>query len=392
MPPRRASPRVVDVTRQGDVARGRAAVARVARAVSRALPWLAGAWYGLVTLDYADSPAAAWGGVALAGVLGAALVWRRDHPELVAAVVLGASLAAHLLVPEIVVPFAGMVAVGSLALTRPPRVSLVGLAGLLAVSATNLLTTTLDDTVFTMVLAVSVWALAEAARNRRTAISEAARRAVSEEQARIARELHDVLAHSVSVIVVQAGAAGDVFDARPDQARAALRSIEGAGREALRELRRLLTGVRIDDGGAARPAGTDAPMPPQPGVDRVDELAEPLRAAGLRVVVTREGPASPLPPGVDISAYRIVQEALTNTLRHAQATAANVTLRYCPDAVEIDVVDDGRGPTGRTGDGPGFGLIGMNERAASLGGTLEAGPTAHGGYRIHARLPLDATR
>ncbi len=379
------------MTPQGDVARGRTAAARVVRAVSRAMPWLAGAWYVLVTLDYAGSPAAAWGGVTLAGVLGAALVWRRDRPELVAAVVLGASLAAHLLIPEIVIPFAGMVAVWSLALARPPRVSLVGLAGLLAVSATNLLTTTLDDTVFTMVLAVSVWALAEAARNRRTAISEAARRAVSDEQARIARELHDVIAHSVSVIVVQAGAAGDVFDARPDQARAALRSIEGAGREALRELRRLLGGVRTD-GGDSRLDRTETPLPPQPGVDRVDELAEPLRAAGLRVVVTREGPAFPLPPGVDISAYRIVQEALTNTLRHAQATAADVTLRYCPDAVEIDVVDNGRGPTGLMGDGPGFGLIGMNERAASLGGTLEAGPTAHGGYRIHARLPLDAAR
>ncbi len=379
------------MTPQGDVARGRTAPARVVRAVSRAMPWLAGAWYVLVTLDYAGSPAAAWGGVTLAGVLGAALVWRRDRPELVAAVVLGASLAAHLLIPDIVIPFAGMVAVWSLALAPPPRVSLVGLAGLLAVSATNLLTTTLDDTVFTMVLAVSVWALAEAARNRRTAISEAARRAVSDEQARIARELHDVIAHSVSVIVVQAGAAGDVFDARPDQARAALRSIEGAGREALRELRRLLGGVRTD-GGDSRLDGTETPLPPQPGVDRVDELAEPLRAAGLRVVVSREGPASPLPPGVDISAYRIVQEALTNTLRHAQATAADVTVRYCPDAVEIDVVDDGRGPTGRVGDGPGFGLIGMNERAESLGGTLEAGPTAHGGYRIHARLPLDAAR
>jgi len=306
---------------------GRAAVGRVVRAVSRALPWLVGAWYGLVTLDLAGSPAAAWGGLALAGVLGAALVWRRDRPELSAAVVLGASLASHLLVPEMVVPIAGMVAVWSLALTRPPRVSLVGLAGLLAVSATNLLTTTLDDTVFTMVLAVSVWALAEAARNRRTAIGEAARRAVSDEQARIARELHDVIAHSVSVIVVQAAAAGDVFDARPDQARAALRSIEGTGREALRELRRLLGGVRADDPGAPQPEGANVPIPPQPGLDRVEELAAPLRAAGLQVVVTCEGSVADLPAGVDISAYRIVQEALTNTLRHARATVAEVTLR-----------------------------------------------------------------
>ena len=129
-------------------------------------------------------------------------------------------------------------------MTRPPRVSLVGLAGVLALSSVNFFTAKFDDTVFTMVVAVSVWALAEAARNRRTAIEEAARRAVGDEQARIARELHDVIAHSVAVIVVQAGAAGDVFDTRPDQARAALRSIEDAGRDALRELRRLLGAVR----------------------------------------------------------------------------------------------------------------------------------------------------
>jgi signal transduction histidine kinase len=296
------------------------------------------------------------------------------------------SLGAHLLVPEVVVPVGGMVAVWALARARPPRVSLLGLAGLVALSAINLVTTTLDDTLFTIGVSVAVWALAEAARNRATAISEAARRAVSDEQARIARELHDVVAHSVTVIVVQAGAANDVFDSHPEQARTALRSIEGAGREALRELRRLLTDVRTE--GTA-----DAPAPPQPGLDRVDELAAPLRAAGLQVVVTREGAPVALPAGVDISAYRIVQEALTNTLRHAQATVAEVTFRYEADAVEIDVVDDGRPGAGRGGgDGPGLGLLGMNERAATLGGTFEAGPTAHGGYRVHARLPLDAAR
>jgi signal transduction histidine kinase len=140
---------------------------------------------------------------------------------------------------------------------------------------------------------VGILALGEAARNRRAAIREAARRAVGEEQARIARELHDVIAHSVSRIVVQAGAADDVFDSRPDQARAALRSIERAGRDALGELRRLLSAVRPGMGDAE-------PTGPQPGLDRLDELAEPLRAGGLRVVVRREGATTPLPAGVDL--------------------------------------------------------------------------------------------
>jgi signal transduction histidine kinase len=137
---------------------------------------------------------------------------------------------------------------------------------------------------------------------------------VGEEQARIARELHDVIAHSVSTIVVQTAAADDVFDTRPDQARAALRSIERAGRDPLGELRRLLSAVR--PGVGAEPTG------PQPGLDRIEELVEPLRTSGLSVTVRQEGPATSLPAGVDLSAYRIVQEALTNTLRHARASRA----------------------------------------------------------------------
>jgi signal transduction histidine kinase len=318
--------------------------------------------------------------VGLGMALGAALWWRRRRPELVTGFVLAAGLAYHLLVPEVVLPVAGFFAVGSLAAARPPRVSLLGLGGLLALAGANFFTSTAGDALFTMGLAVGAWALGEVVRSRHAAVQEGSRRAVTEERARLARELHDVIAHSVSVIVVQAAAADHVFEERPDQARTALRSIEAAGRDAQRELRRLLAAVRTD--------ATADVAHPQPGLGRLDELTAPLRTAGLQVEVRREGRARALPAGVDLSAYRIVQEALTNTLRHAGASRANVTVRYLSDAVEVAVLDDGRG-VGTAGEVGGRGIAGMRERAAMLGGELEAGPLPEGGYRVHARLPLE---
>jgi signal transduction histidine kinase len=234
-----------------------------------------------------------------------------------------------------------------------------------------------------MVFPFVAWVLGEASRR---AVAEASRRAVAEEQARIARELHDVIAHSVSVIVVQAAAADDVFDEHPEQARQALRSIEGAGREALAELRRLLAAVR--------PGEADGdPLRPLPGLDRLDELAASMRAAGLEVTIDRHRAAgAPLPAGVALSAYRIVQEALTNTLRHAAASHAVVTVRLVEGLVELDIRDDGRGagPSGAGTNGAGRGIAGMRERATMLGGTLEAGALPDGeGFRVHARLPLE---
>jgi len=365
----------------------------LARVADVLVPWGVGLFLLLIVLDWADGsrpPALVLLAFALALVQGVALRWRRRRPERVTAVVLAAALGFQLLIPETVLPFAGFFAVGSLAAARSPRVSLVGLAGLEVLAAANFLTATVADTLFTMAVAVGAWALGEAARGRRVAIEEAARRAVSEEQARVARELHDVVAHTVSVIVVQAAAADEVFDARPDQARAALRSIERAGREAMGELRRVLSAVRPEDGDGNGAAPAD-PAPPQPGLDRLDDLAAPLRAGGLQVVVRREGDAATLPPGIELSAYRIVQEALTNTLRHARATRAEVTLRYRADALEVDVRDDGRaGPSAPAAAG-GRGLVGMRERAALLGGTLEAGRLERGGFRVHARLPLEAS-
>jgi signal transduction histidine kinase len=206
-----------------------------------------------------------------------------------------------------------------------------------------------------------------------------ARRAVAEEQARIARELHDVIAHNVSVMVVQAAAGEDVFDVRPERARQALAAIEGAGREALAELRHLLN--------ANAEGGESLPRAPQPGLDRLDWLIGQVRAAGLAVEVRIEGKAFPLPSGVDLSAYRIVQEALTNTLKHAGACKATVLLRYGVAGVELEVRDNGHGPIGE-GSG-GRGIIGMRERAALYGGRFWAGPAPSGGFIVSARFPLE---
>jgi signal transduction histidine kinase len=366
------------------------------------IPVAVGLLYVMTALDANPDVGAARraAAVALGVALGVLLAHRRDRPMAAAVATVAADAAFQGLMPGLVIPFAGLVALWSATLRLPPRRSLIVLAGVSATAGLNVFRTTADETTFTLLIGVCVWALAEAARNRVTATEEAARRVLSDERARIARELHDVVAHSVSVIVVQAAAAGDVFDDRPDQARAALTSIEGAGREALAELRRLVAAVRPHDGegdgegdGDRDGDGNGLPSAPQPGLAQVSALAAQLRSAGLDVVVRRDGQPFPLPAGVDLSAFRIVQEALTNTLRHAQATTAEVTLRYEPGAVELDVVDDGRpahAGVGGAAAGGGMGLVGMQERATMLGGVLEAGPTAHGGFRVRARLPVEA--
>jgi signal transduction histidine kinase len=206
------------------------------------------------------------------------------------------------------------------------------------------------------------------------------RRAAAEEQARISRELHDVIAHNVSVMTVQAAAARDVFDADPGRAREALVSIEKTGRSALTELRRLLGSVR--DG--SRPELT-----PQPGLGAVDELVSQVRRAGLDVRLTVEGDRTPLPEALDLSAYRIVQEALTNTIKHASARHAWVDIRYGNSEVGVRVQDDGIGPSESNGI-DGRGLVGMRERVELFGGDLDVGPSATGGYVVSARFPVRA--
>jgi signal transduction histidine kinase len=217
------------------------------------------------------------------------------------------------------------------------------------------------------------------ARDRRER-AEAERRRTDEERLRIAHELHDVLAHSISVINVQAGVALALIDERPEQARTALATIKAASKEALGEVRQVL--------GVLRAPG-EAPRSPAPGLDRLPELLEQAAAAGLGADVAVEGDRAPLPPGVDIAAFRIVQEALTNIVRHSGARTARVLLDYRPAYVEVSVDDDGPAVTGGESGG-GNGLVGMRERAATLGGTVETGPRPHGGFRVRARLPLVA--
>ncbi|HET7235784.1 MAG TPA: sensor histidine kinase [Actinomycetota bacterium] len=218
--------------------------------------------------------------------------------------------------------------------------------------------------------------------NRRLRIARdrevAAREAVAAERSRIARELHDVVAHHMSVMVVQAGAARAVAGRDPEAEAEALRRIEVSGRAGLTEMRRLLDILKSDERDERAP---------QPGLAQLDELLAVMRATGLPVEAVVEGAPHPLPPGVDLSAYRIVQEALTNTLKHAGEAHARVLLRYEPDAIEIEVADDGRGAPTASADG-GQGLIGMRERVQLFGGTLESGPRPGGGFVVRARLPV----
>jgi signal transduction histidine kinase len=220
-------------------------------------------------------------------------------------------------------------------------------------------------------------------RERRAQLAErerdvAAREAVVEERARIARELHDAIAHSVSLMVIQAGAERRVLDGPSESTRDVLETIERTGRGALTEMRRLVGMLRTDRG---------EPLAPQPALDDLPLLVEQVRASGLAVELHVEGNRRELPVGVELSAYRIVQEALTNALKHADGTQAVVHVRYGPEALELEIVDDGAG-TAAAAPGGGHGLVGMRERVALYGGRLDAGRRAAGGYAVRVLLPI----
>ena len=218
----------------------------------------------------------------------------------------------------------------------------------------------------------------ERARRAEREREERARLAVSEERARIARELHDVVGHSVSVMTVQASAVRRLLKPEQEREREALLIVEQTGREAMAEMRRMVGVLRRPEEGPA--------LAPQPSLEHLDKLVEHARESGLPVQLTVEGDAVQLPAGVDLTAYRLVQEGLTNALKHARAKNAEVLVRYSNGFVELSVTDDGTGDGG--GDSGGHGLVGMRERISVYGGDLEAGPRPEGGYRLRATLPV----
>ena len=290
-----------------------------------------------------------------------------------------------------------LVGVYTVAAWSPKRDRAIGIAalavGLAIVSAVGIPGASGAELVFNAVLYTAAYLFGSTVRNRRLYLEqleqraarleqereEEARRAVAEERLHIAQELHDVVAHSMGVIAVQAGVGAHVIDTDPDEAKKSLEAISQTSRTTLAEIRRMLGMLREDDGASYTPA---------PGLADLDRLVRDIESAGLEVDVKREGTQSDLPPGVDFTAYRIVQEALTNVLKHAGPARATVTIGYDPGNLSLEIVDDGRGVNGRA-DAGGHGLIGMRERVAVYGGSFAAGPRTGGGFGVSIQLPYE---
>ena len=334
-----------------------------------------------------------WVYVPVAVVMTLPLAWRRRAPLLVVALVMGAFAAQSLILDPTPTPDAelipALIAVYSVAAHGERWVSFVG-GGLSLVA--GLIWLGVDDFLLPTVMFGGAWfagrlvqkrqlyaqAFAERARVLERERDANARVAAAEERVRIAREMHDVLGHSVSVMVVQAGAERLALGEERPVTREALLAIERTGREALAEMSRLL--------GILRKEGESLSLAPRPSLAQVDVLVQTVRDAGLPVELRVEGAQADLPPGVDVSAYRIVQEALTNVVKHAGPARASVVVRYGRQAIEVEVIDDGRRSV--NGNTAGYGLAGMRERVELHGGMLEAGSRSEGGFAVKARLPL----
>ncbi|MEU3047193.1 MULTISPECIES: sensor histidine kinase [unclassified Streptomyces] len=354
-----------------------------------------------------------WVAVGIAVLYGVVVALRRRMPERM--LLLAAALGVAQLAADVTVypaDFAMLVIIYTVAAHGGPRwASRLALVGGILAAPLAQIRWPLEDAgpggrvFFTVVMAlpfVLAWVLGDSIRTRRAYFAQLEERAtrlekereaqakvaVAAERARIARELHDVVAHNVSVMVVQADGAAYVLDSAPDQAKQALETISGTGRQALAEMRRLLGVLRTGD------APESGEYVPQPDVGQIEDLVEQVRGAGLTVDFRVEGTPRPLPSGVELTAYRIVQEALTNTRKHGGPEAgASVRLVYFDDGLGLLVEDDGRGASHELyedggADGRGHGLIGMRERVGMVGGTLDAGPRPGGGFRISALLPL----
>ncbi|MGW1070526.1 sensor histidine kinase [Streptomyces aureus] len=362
----------------------------------------------------ADGPSSTAVALPIAFALSAVVALRRRMPEKMLVLAVLAGLAQLILdVPPAPEDFAMLVIIYTVAANGAGWASRLALIGGLCAGTVAQLRWPVHGTsgaggvfiaIFQTVPFALAWVLGDSIRTRRAYLAQLEERAarlekereaqakvaVAAERARIARELHDVVAHNVSVMVVQADGAAYVMDTAPEQARKALETISGTGRQALAEMRRLLGVLRT---GEHQESGEYVP---QPDVEQLDDLIEQCRTSGLPVDFKVEGTPRPLPSGVELTAYRIVQEALTNTRKHGGPNAgASVRLVYFDDGLGLLVEDDGKGAPHELyeeggADGQGHGLIGMRERVGMVGGTLDAGPRPGGGFRISALLPLKA--
>lgn len=382
--------------------------------------WVAAAWYAGVVFTFPmrarlpgeQEPSVLpgvifyrWDGL-LTQVLAAALLARgcvllERRPLKSLAMVLGAAALATLSLSVGEIPLAQFlaadVALYFVAATRPRRTGNIALAmalgtliGFLAVRVVARWNVGTSAELAVALTAVVAWLVGrsvhEARKHDESLAAKAAAQAIIAERLRIAREMHDMVAHSVGIIALQAGAAARVVHTQPDAAREAMSAVEIAGRETLSGLRRMLGALRQDGPGLQGPEREAAPLHPAEGLAGLDRLARATTAAGVRVDVRWRGERRPLPPDIDLSAFRIIQESVTNVVRHAATGSCRVSVEYGPEELAIEVADGGRGP-GKAAD-TGFGLAGMRERVALLHGEFTAAPHPEGGFRVTARLPV----
>ena len=322
------------------------------------------------------------------------LAARRRWPVPVFFVVLAASVGYAVLGPKVSYATGATYGLYTVAVQADRTWSLLALASAEAGVVVNAaLAATGKDSVtfaaFTALVQLTVWIAADGIRRRRAYSASLRERllreALSEQRLQIARELHDIVSHAMSVVAVQAGVGSHLIATRPDEAAKSLRAIETTARAALSETRSLLSVMRDDD-------HDPATRSPVPGLDSLHALVAQVADAGQPVTLRVEGQPRALPQSLELSAYRVVQEALTNVVKHASPSAkATVVVRYEDRGVAVEVTDDGHGAGGKRGDGGGHGLAGMRERVSLLGGELSAGPRAGGGYQVVARLPAGAT-
>ncbi|WP_030934969.1 sensor histidine kinase [Streptomyces sp. NRRL B-24720] len=349
--------------------------------------------------------------VALAFIASAALALRRRYPLAVLCIVTAATLATPQSVLRLTF-YAFVIAVYSAAVYSPYRVATLAalpVSVVLVGTSGNSVTPIVPNEYIALLILVPMavaavglrtWKLrTDEGRTRLSALereqAQALRRAVEHERARIARELHDVVTHNVSVMIIQAGAARKIMKTSPEQAGEALLAVEAGGRAAMTELRHVMGLLTMADEGEGTDGGADLPdtaaeLAPQPGLDQLETLVGRVRDTGLPVDLAVSGLPRPLPPGLELAAYRVVQEALTNTVKHASGATAAVTVEYGPERLRVEVTDTGGCPGAGAVTGNGRGLIGLRERLAVHDGTLNTGRRLTGGYRVEALIPLEA--